>query len=65
MHRTRVQNRTVRKAITHWDTTTSRTGMEWVGEWIVVCDKCGLVDKAPSHASAEIRAARHNERPHQ
>lgn len=66
MHRTRVQDRTVRKAVQHGEESiTPGVVMEWIGEWIVVCDKCGLVDKAASHASAEIRAVRHSERPHQ
>jgi hypothetical protein len=42
---------------------TPGTVMEWVGEWAVICDKCGLIDKAATPADAEARAARHKEMP--
>jgi len=64
-HLTRVQGRTVRKAVQHGsESTTPGTVMEWTGEWIVICDKCGLIDKAATPADAEARAARHKEMPH-
>jgi hypothetical protein len=63
-HLTRVQGRTVRKAVQHGsESPTPGIHMEWVGEWVVICDKCGLIDKAGTPADAEARAARHKEMP--
>lgn len=64
-HLTRVQGRTVRKPVRHGsESTTPGTVMEWIGEWVVLCDKCGIVDKAADPTTAEARAARHTEMPH-
>jgi len=64
-HLTRVQGRTVRTAVQHGsESSTPGTVMEWIGEWIVICDKCGTIDKAATPADAEARAARHKEMPH-
>lgn len=63
-HLTRVQGRTVRKVVQHGgESSTPGTVMEWTGEWVVICDKCGVIDKAADAADAEARAARHTERP--
>jgi hypothetical protein len=64
-HITSVQGRTVRKAVRHgMESKTPGTVMEWVGEWAVICDKCGLIDKTADAKTAEERAARHTEMPH-
>ena len=64
-HLTRVQGRTVRKVVKHGsESTTPGNVMEWTGEWVVVCNKCGIIDKAADPTTAENRAARHREMPH-
>ena len=64
-HSTHTQHRTLRRVVMHGSESTTPGVVEEYGEeWAVVCDKCGLIDKATTHADAEARAARHTERPY-
>lgn len=59
-HMTRVVGRTVKQVTKHVrESETPGNVAEYRGEWVVMCDKCGMVDRADDPNTAEHRAARH------
>lgn len=63
-HRTQVHQRTVRKAEARGVRSAPLHLIAAVTEWSVVCDRCGVIEKAADQQTASARAKRHEEMPH-